>query len=254
MSVRRVSLSAIVLLSAGITPVHAQSSARFGLTPRVGMSVPTQAFGPTTQVGPIRFLNLGRADASALFEIAADASWPNRRVGLRVVGSFTLPSSADGTFDCSYGIACPATISALRSTSRTSGNVLLETEAEIRTSSATAALVFSPLRDRAALQPYAVFGAGVRHYSISWSAPGEFVSAGSHAETTPVLNAGIGAAVDVSGTTFHAEIGGAWTPEGDGADLQRTLPDSGPGSDERSLKRRAQRDLAIVLGWRLVRF
>jgi hypothetical protein len=223
-------------LVAGLEPasVAAQAPLRFEVVPRAGMLAPMREIGPAARAGGPWYLRLERADAAPAFEMEIRVSGPGSRLAARLVGLATLPADVSGFFDCYPGLACPA--------------VLLPSAAEAAVLAAAVDVLYSPLRGVQAIRPFAALGVGVKRYRITWPDAAVLVRGGEHSESTPTVRAGAGVEFAVLGQSVRAEVADWWSPEG-----RKISEDPGlPGLS--APRRRAQHDIAVSLGWRLLRF
>jgi hypothetical protein len=213
--------------------LQAQERVRFDISPRAGLYVPTGAIGPAARGAGPWYLRLDQADPSLTVELSAQARWPGARVQTRVSGLYALPSSVPGEFQCSPGQACPA--------------VLLPVDAEVSVIAAVADVIVSPMAGER-VQPYAALGAGVKRYGYSWDDAMVFMTAGAHSETSFTLHAGLGVEVGVGANHFRLEIGDFWNGRGP------VVASGTNGTSMIALRRRAQHDIGVSLGYQLLRF
>ncbi len=222
------------------SPALAQDGRRFELSPQFGVQVPMNPIGPAAPTETAWYLDLERPDAAPSFGVTASVTWPGRWVGARVSAGYTLPSDVHGIFNCYPGLACPS--------------ILLESDANVESLTLIVDALLYPLARFAKVRPYIVTGLGVRRFRYEWPEAFTFVTAGSHAETRPVVNGGLGVAVDLLGASLHLELTDAWSPEGDGAGGFR-LQTAGPVSHHpQDLPSRAQHVIGVSLGVRVLRF
>jgi hypothetical protein len=212
--------------------VAAQSTARFQITPRAGVHHPMNEIGGAALVEGPWYLRLDRADPSASFAIDAHVKWPSSVVSVRVVGFAALPATAAGRFDCLS--ICPS--------------ILLRTEAEVSARGAFADVIVAPFSS-AALRPFAALGVGVKRYRYEWPAAAVFVTAASSTETTGALHAAIGFELDFVGAPLRFEVGDYYSAE---RELFAFYDSSSGTSTE--VRRNPQHDIAVTLGWSLIRF
>jgi len=222
-----------VLLLAG-WPAAAQSGARFEVAPRLGYLVPLEELGPVAPADGAWYLELQRPDPAPLVGGTARMIWPAAGLAAGVQGWYALASDVAGRFDCYPDIACPA--------------VLLEpASARTRVWATGIELQFSPLSAAAALRPFLIGGAGVLGHEYSWTEAPTLVGGGQHAERALALQGGLGLELDLFGAPLRLQATDYWTGEGDRL-VGATLDQAG------LLRRAAQHDLNISLGWQLVRF
>ena len=212
---------------------QAQERIRFDITPRAGLYAPARDIGAVAPGEGPWYLHLEQADPALTLELSAQARWPGSAVQTRISGLYALPSSVSGQFLCGPGQACPS--------------VLLPVDADVSVLAAVADLVVSPLAgDR--VRPYTVLGAGIKRYGFRWGDAPVFMTSGDHRETSFTLHAGAGVEVGVGANHFRVEIADFWSGRG-------PVVISDPrGSGDGGLRRRTQHDIAVSLGWQLVRF
>jgi hypothetical protein len=210
----------------------AQSGVRIELTPRVGYYAPQDRVGAVAPAGRIWYVELERIEPTASLEASARISWAGSPLSARVHGLVALPSDVSGRFTCYPGLACP--------------EVLMLTTAEATIWAAVADMVFSPL-ESSPMRPFLALGAGVKRYSFSWPDAAVLVEAGTYSENGVALHAGVGLEVSLAGAPLRLEVSDYWSPEGRGL--------RGPDPDQVAEPRRsAQHDLAVSLGWSVIRF
>lgn len=204
------------------------------VAPRFVAYVPTSDLDGVAPAGDPWYLKLGQADAAGALEVESRLLWPSGRFAFRVFGLATLPADVSGIFDCYPGLACPA--------------VLLRSNAEMVVLAAAVDVQYSPRHPGSAVRPYASFGVGVKRYRFSWPDADVIVLAGDHADTSPAVRAGFGVEFNFRGQSIRAEVADWWTDEGDEI---RTLPGT---ASQLAPRRRAQHDIAVSIGWRLLSF
>lgn len=210
--------------------VPASAQARFGVTPRVGWYAPLDRFGPAAPVNEVWFLELDRVESALSLEVSADFAWPSNRLSTRVLGLITLPTKAEGFFNCYPGMACPA--------------ILLETEAAVTVFTGLVDLVYKPFAGK--LQPYAAVGAGVKRYDFSWPSEEVFIDGGTYGLSGFAMHGAVGAELGLFGTSLRAELADYYS-------AGRIVPPSGSMA-LRPPRREKQHDLGFSLGWRLLSF
>ena len=219
-------------------PAIGQTVSRVTLTPLAGWHAPLRALGPSADTNQGRYLNLDRAEAAPSFGLSAEIALPLQQFTARLSAATAMTSSVSGSFDC-YPLSVCASI-------------LLNTTAEVRSVAAMASLVYSPLHSSSSFRPFVIAGAGYKRYNFSWPDAATFVNAGEYAETTATFQAGLGAAFDLLGATFRAEVIDNFTPEG-----SAMRSDFGPESlalVTELPRRNAQHDMLLNLGWQVFRF
>jgi hypothetical protein len=214
------------------TPAVAQSPHRFQVAPRAGIYAPLNAIGPAARAGGPWFLDLDRADPAPSLDISAEAGWPGAHYRTRISALVTLPAKVTGEFHCFGDAVCPA--------------VFIAADAEVSVMAFAGDLVYFPMRLDRAIRPYSILGGGIKRYEFSWAEPATLLDPSSETETTLALHAGVGLDIDVFGTAFRLEVADYWSPEG-------SRLDSGSAASP-AVRRRAQHDLDIALGWQLLRF
>jgi hypothetical protein len=220
----------ILIVLPFFNPVDVSAQARFGVTPRVGWFAPLEEFGPAAPVNEAWFLELGRVESALSLGISADFAWPGDRLSTRVLGMITLPTEAEGFFNCYPGMACPS--------------ILLETEADVTVVTALVDLVYSPLTGK--VRPYAALGAGMKRYDFSWPSEPVFIDGGSYAMSAFALHGAVGVDLAVFGTSIRAELADYYS-------AGRIVPPEGTTAP-RAPRRERQHDLGFSLGWRLLSF
>jgi len=224
----------VTALLAAPAMARAQSPVRIDVIARAAAYVPGGRLGGVARAGGPWYVRLDRADAAPAFELQASIRLPAWPVSLRVVGLASLPADVDGIFDCYPGLACPA--------------ILLESAAEVRVLGAVADLVWAPLAAVAPVRPFLALGAGVKQYRFSWPAPEVLVESGRHTESAFAAHAAVGIELGLIGQVFRIEAADWWTgrgaPIGDDPDLTGFA----------APRRRAQHDLVVGIGWRMLRF
>lgn len=228
--------SLIALAALPILPVEslAQTPDRFAIVTRAGVYAPTRDIGPAAPAGGPWYLRLEQADAAPAFELELSAKLPGDHFATRLVGLATLPADVSGFFDCYPGLACPA--------------VLLPSDAEMGVLAAALDVLYSPMRADRPIRPFAMVGAGIKQYRFSWPDAAVLVTSGDHAETAATLRAGVGIEFDLAGQSIRAELADWWSARGS------KIGDD-PGIQGLSApRRRAQHDITLSIGWRLVRF
>lgn len=97
--------------------------------------------------------------------------------------------------------------------------------------------MFRPSSRGGLVSPFVALGVGILRYHFSW--PG----ADQISENTFGLHASIGSDVEIAGAPLRLEINDWWAAKGD--PLEGSIGAGGP-----SLRRAAQHELTISLGWR----
>lgn len=212
---------------------RAQSPLRIEVVPRAAMYLPRNELGPAAPAGGAWFLHLERMDAAPAFEMEVRVLPAGSPLSLRLVGLATLPAEAPGFFNCYPGLACPA--------------VLLESTAEVSVLGAAADLVWSPLGAASPVRPFLLLGAGVKRYHYSWPAPAVLVEAGEDAESAFAAHAGAGLEFAVLGQSIRVEVADWWSGEG------AAIGDDPGVAGFSAPRRRQQHDVAVSIGWRLLR-
>jgi hypothetical protein len=124
--------------------------------------------------------------------------------------------------------------------------VLLTTTAEAIIWAGVADILLTPFT-WSAVSPFVALGAGFKRYEFSRPEPAVLVEAGEYAESAIALHVGVGVEASLLGAPLRLEVSDYWSGEGRG--LRGTFPDQ--VSEPR---RKAQHDLAISLGWSILRF
>jgi len=227
-----IALAGALLLAPGAA--RAQSPVRIDVVPRAAVYAPRNELGGVAQAGGPWYLRLGRADASPAFELEASIRLPALPFSLRLVGLASLPADVSGIFDCYPGLACPA--------------ILLESAAEVRVLGAVADLVWTLLPAMAPVRPFLLLGAGVKRYRYSWPAGEVLAEGGDHAASSFTTHAGAGIEFGVLGQSFRVEAADWWS--GRGREIGADPGVAGFGAP----RRRPQHDIAVSVGWRMLRF
>ena len=220
---------ALLLLAA---PGAAQQ-AGFELTARAGVLFAGGTRGPVAPAAPGWLLELAAADATPAVELAATLPIPSRSFSVRVLGMATRSATAEGRFTCYPGLACPA--------------LLMETKADVSLRAAVADVLLRPT-SVLGLEPFVALGAGVKQFRYDWPAASNFVQAGDNTETLYGVHAGAGFSFGLFGGRFEAEVADYWNAEGRAFGVGEADP-SNLGTRHKS-----EHDVAVSLGWRLLRF
>jgi hypothetical protein len=219
---------ATLLLLPGLLSAQA---VRLEFTPRVGYYAPLGDVGAAAPANGTWYLDLDRIKPTASLQLGLGVSRPGSPLSARVHGLMALESHADGRFECYPGLACPS--------------ILMNTTAEATIWAAVADLVVTPFDGR--LRPFAALGAGVKRHSFAWPETAIFVESGEYSESALALHGGVGFELELAGAPLRLEVSDYWSAEGKG--LQGT--DANQVSRPR---RQARHDLAVSLGWSIVRF
>lgn len=226
-------LPLVAVALAATAPAQAQSPVHFEVTPHFGVYSPLNAMGAAAVANSAWYIRLDRMDAAPMFELSAEVGWPSRTVSTRARGMVTLPAEATGMFECYPGLACPS--------------VLLPATASIDVMAAMVDVVYSPFA-ASSVRPYAMLGTGLRRYHIEWPAAAVLIDEGVRTETTLAVHAGIGTEVDVPIGSLRVELAAYRSPRGD-----LLVPPPGTGGFAAE-GRRAQNDVAMTIGWQILRF
>jgi len=227
----RATVAAAVLLLPSLAV--AQSSLRLELTPGIGYYAPRNDLGAAAPAGGAWYLRLERIDPTVFLGASAQLDLPGSDLGLRLQGIVAWPSDAEGFFACHPGLGCP--------------DVLLRTTAEVTVMAALADAVYSPFESRSPVRPFIALGAGVKRYSYSWPEPAVLLDAGDYSEAGLALHVGAGFDLVLAGAPLRLEVGDYWSDE-----VRRPWATDIAWSARP--RRNAQHDLAVSLGWSVLRF